>query len=65
MIKQTQAYRIEFQHFKEDGSELWIKMIENEDSVSVTFHLNQIRVDNPSKTYRLVLVEIKETVLES
>jgi hypothetical protein len=64
-MKQTQAYRIEFQHFKEDGSELWIKMIANEDPSVSTIHLNQLRVDNPSKTYRLVLVEIKETVLES
>ena len=59
------TYLIEFQHFKEDGQELWIKMIDSEDPSVSTMHLNQLRVDNPSKVYRLVEVKTQRTVLES
>ena len=64
-MKQIQTYRIDFQHFQEDGAERWIPGIVTTDLTEALTKLNQARIDSPKKTYRLQSVLITEETMET
>lgn len=59
------SYKIEFKYFQEDGQERWLPGIEDTDVTRILVTLNNLRIDNPKKEYRLVEVTKIEKILES